>query len=214
MADAKCTALNGTCNNFGTTTTPALYCLQGCTLGGDSNQKCRNRSDLACYPANVADAASTAGYCYPFCSSDVECPTGKSCLYGICVDAAVALAAPGDPLGTHCDPAKAGMATDTCKEQCFGAVGASSSFCSKFCVVGSLTACSFVEKMTPLTGEHGLCFPLLTVSTKGDASGDVGLCFQQCDTVANCLDSKVDMGWTCDTTTAPDLGHGFCTPPP
>jgi hypothetical protein len=212
MADAKCTALSGACVNLGTTATPVLYCLQTCTLGGDPNQKCRNRSDVACFPS-TADLTATAGECIPMCSSDVECPTNKSCLFGVCLDAADAATVTGDPIGTHCDPSKFNTPMDTCREQCFGAVGTPPAFCTKYCSVNSLTACSFVEKMTPLTGEHGLCLAVVTASTAAataDPTGDLGICVQQCDTVADCLDAKAETGWTCDTTTEPALGHGFC----
>jgi hypothetical protein len=149
------------------------------------------------------------------CSSDVECPTNKSCLFGLCLDTADAMTVTGDPIGTHCDPSKFNTPMDTCREkQCFGTVGTPPAFCTKYCSVNSLTACSFVDKMTPLTGEHGLCLAIVTASTAAataDPTGDLGICVQQCDTVADCLDSKAETGWTCDTTTEPALGHGFCT---
>jgi hypothetical protein len=210
MADAKCTTLGGSCNDLGTMAVPALYCLQSCTLGGDATTKCHARTDVACFPSTSV-ATSNAGLCVPTCSSDVECPTGRSCAFNICFDSSVVtgpMGLTGDPLGSHCDPSLAGTANDTCKEQCVGAVGMPPAFCSTYCVVNSVTACNFVDKMTPLTGEHGICAPATTISGTGNgAIGDVGICVQQCDKNADCLDQTDTL--VCNTTDTTE--HGFCT---
>lgn len=212
--DANCTAANGTCENVNTTAAPKYYCFQNCTLQEDptKNNKCQQRTDVSCQPTS-STVGATAGVCFPTCSSDGECPTGRVCLFNFCVDTTVPANVPGLPLYSHCDtkavapttaadPVPAGL----CQESCLGSSMGTLAFCSTNCVLGSDTACNYALMSTALaTGvNHGVCTPY----NMGDQIGDVGYCVQQCDAAKDCRD-QTDTGLTCDTTVM-GLDHGFC----
>jgi hypothetical protein len=203
-----CGVANGYCVDFsaaGATTTQG-YCVQACSYGGEDRvSKCWGRQDVACVRGED-QSANVIGACFPICSSDRQCPTGRRCdsATGTCIDTPTA----GDPLGAYCVPPNpdGGAATDTCAGSCLR-LGAGT-ICTRYCVLGELNGCEWVGAgMSLAGGNHGVC-----LLGRSDArAGDLGFCAQQCDSVADCA-NKTDPGVMCDTTTVPiDIaGHGAC----
>ncbi len=206
--DSDCGA-SGLCLDVSATTTPMGYCFETCSFGL-AGTKCHSRTDVGCLTLD-ATTTPTTDVCYPVCSQDADCPTGRKCNLadGLCSDTA----STGDPLGTHCT-ASADASTTTCAGGCLpissGAdAGAPvASFCTMLCVVGNLDACNWAGAGMSLAtgGAHGVC----GIAASTAQVGDIGFCTQECDAVADCTD-KTDPGVSCDTSLMSTIGHGLCT---
>jgi hypothetical protein len=209
-ADTDCGGV-GTCLNVSAANATAVgYCFQSCTFGGADPTKCHSRTDVGCLTIDATTTPST-DVCFPVCSQDADCPTGRKCNLAdsLCSDTP----ATGDPLGTHCmsDP---DSGASNCQGGCLpvgGAAGGTApvaSFCSMLCVVGNLDACNWVGAGTSLTsgGAHGVC----ALASSTAQPGDIGFCTQECDTAASCSDQS-DPGLTCDTSLMSTIGHGICS---
>jgi hypothetical protein len=206
--DQKCGDIGGVCADISNAGDGSLYaCLQGCVLGSPPDTKCHARTDVACSPA-TSDQASTEGECDPTCSSNSECPAGRNCNFGVCIPISLMVPAT-DPTGTHCT-APMGL-PDSCNGSAvcltLTVANAPKTICSRACVLGSPTACDFVDSTMSLgTTPHAICLGQLTATPD---VGDIGFCIQQCDAASNCLD-QVDTGLFCDMTD-PNVPHGVCS---
>lgn len=209
-ADTDCGGVGICLNVSATGATPVGYCFQSCTFGGADPTKCHSRTDVGCLTID-ATTTPTTDVCFPVCSQDADCPSGRTCNLAdsLCSDTP----ATGDPLGTHCmsDP---DSGASNCQGGCLpvgGAAGGTvpvANFCSMLCVVGNLDACNWVGAGTSLTsgGAHGVC----ALASSAAQPGDIGFCTQECDTAASCTDQS-DPGLTCDTSAMSTIGHGVCS---
>lgn len=209
--DSDC-AGSGICLNVSDTGVAAIgYCFQTCTFGGTAGSaKCHGRTDVGCLTID-SSTNPTTDVCYPVCSQDSDCPTGRKCdvADSLCGDTA----APGDSLGTHC-ATDADSGTSNCAGGCLpvgssaGGTATVANFCTMLCVVGNLNACNWAGAGASLTsgGVHGVC----ALASSTAQVGDVGFCSQECDTAADCSD-KTDTGGTCDTSIMSTIGHGICS---
>lgn len=139
-------------------------------------QKCLGREDLTC--VSVAALGQQApepqpqiGICVPACQSDAAC-AGRRCdlLTGLCTDAP----ASGAPIGSACDT------PDACAGGlCLRASEQTERFCSGFCTLGT-NGCGFDGSEVRV---EATC---LLSQVPGEGAGDRGLCFELCDTAADC----------------------------
>jgi hypothetical protein len=207
--DADC-GTTGLCLDVSATSATMVgYCFQTCTFGQNA-PKCHARTDVGCLTLD-ATTTPTTDICYPVCSQDSDCPTGRKCNLAdsLCADTP----STGDPLGTHCvvDP---DASTTTCAAGCLplgsgtDGGGQVASFCTMLCVVGNLEACNWAGAGVPLStgGAHGVC----GIAAQNAQIGDVGFCTQECDAVTDCSD-KTDPGVSCDTSLMTTIGHGICS---
>ena len=213
-ADSECGA-DGICLNVSADSTSKQgYCFQTCTFGSDpGTSKCHGRPDVGCLTLQDADPTMNlpqVDVCYPVCSQDSDCPAGRKC--DVATAACGDVAAPGDPLGTHCTADPDG-GTSNCAGGCLP-IGSSSGmtvaahYCSMFCVFGNVDGCNSAAAGASLAsgGVHGVC----ALVAQNGTFGDMGFCTQECDALADCSD-KTDTGGTCDTTYMSDIGHGICS---
>jgi hypothetical protein len=210
-ADADCGGV-GICLRVSadSAATEVDYCFQSCTFGGTTS-KCHDRNDVGCLTID-ATTTPTTDICYPLCSQDSDCPTGRHCdlAYSFCRDAAPT----GDPLGTHC-VSNPDSGTSNCAGGCLpvgsaaGGTTAVANFCSMLCVVGNLDACNWVAAGSSLKtgGSHGVC----ALSSSTAQPGDIGFCTQECDVATDCSDQTDAAGLTCDTSLMSTIGHGLCS---
>jgi hypothetical protein len=197
------------CLDVSATTTPLGYCFQSCTFGG-AGAKCHQRTDVGCLTIDPTTTPTT-DVCYPVCSQDSDCPTGRVCNLAdsLCSDTPSI----GDPLGAHC-VSNPDASTTTCAAGCLplgsgtDGGGQVASFCSMLCVVGNLDACNWADASVALTsgGAHGACAIAAVIAQPGD----VGFCTQECDKAADCSD-QTDPGVSCDVTLIKTVGHGICS---
>jgi hypothetical protein len=188
----ECAPFGGKCVGL---TSSQGFCLQTCSLGSAPATKCQGRTDQACKGIYDNNDTLLYGACIPMCASDADCGS-RRCdpALGMCVDGAPSL----PPVGTPC------VANDACDAQGMCALGA----CTAWCRFGSFDSCGY--RRTPVdaaAGTVGACFAPLD-DPNGNA-GDVGFCWQLCDSPADCLVS----GWGCDMSYKGDWGHGLCRPP-
>jgi hypothetical protein len=193
--DAECAALDN--NSQCVVPVPGAQglCLRTCRSqnpGSVAENKCLGRRDLVCaseaYLGLAAYSESRqAGWCYPQCGSDEDCP-GRLCdlARGVCTDTASA----GLPLGAAC----------TASGQCSGAlcvqVGVGEAFCSAPCVFGERIGCGY--GIAPPTGVRGAaCLaPQMSGFLSSEGLHDVGFCAPLCSETSECL--QADRGWICD----------------
>jgi hypothetical protein len=174
-SQTDCTAVEpgSDCFNFGTSAAPKLYCLDGCTQGGDettASNKCQGRGDFSC--VDLSNTAVPDPFCLPLCRSDLECGTGLYCNKGNGVCSKTKPPA-GDPVGTACTPSSVaadGVTTIPGSDNCDG-----------FCI--RTTA----NNVTPVKGVCAeFCAGLLDCQYTGDKPG--GLCFGQLSETFGLLD--------------------------
>jgi hypothetical protein len=158
------------------------HCLEACTIGEVSDEKCRGEEGLVCATVeSLAEgakmramrAASTeAGVCRPLCSRDADCsPDVCNPRTGACDSEE----RQGDAFGAECDPSSE---ESTCEGICVEVEGAS--FCSHRCWFGSAENCGGEGADV----KAGLCrFP---EESRG-LIGDAGFCAVLCDTTADCV---------------------------
>jgi hypothetical protein len=197
-----CAALNSYCINFGTPSMPSnAWCLRFCSMGAGA--KCLQRTDMACAAEGLTN---THTLCIPMCASDADCG-GRKCdeETGLCVDTP----AQRDPTYSAC---VFNGPTQTCTEACVSFSQDAQKgkltpgICSRMCVIGAASACGR-DLASPLSsGLVGTC-----IGPRGTGAGDLGRCFQLCDSAADCRDK--DPGVVCDPSSIPVFGHGLCTPP-
>jgi hypothetical protein len=157
------------------------FCLQGCTEGIPSANKCQGRSDLVCTSLVDQNGNPTVSACQPSCGSDFDCGARK-CDFrtGICVDQTAGTL----PIGSPCDAA---AATDPCNGICV----------------------NFYDSQDAAAAKYGVCFATCSLNADGvgcgvdpsaqppfdvqclgpstSSAGDQGLCFQLCDCNGDCL---------------------------
>lgn len=205
----NCSNAGGICVGIDATGTNDV-CMLSCTPGGGANAtKCLNRPDVACSPLYDNQGVVVASACLPNCSQNADCPVGRKCdeRTNFCVD----VPNPGAPFGAHCAFDPTGR-TDACAGNCFpanqdAAQNVTASFCTRTCSVGFLNECDWVDQNTPARtgGPHGVCLPI----TQTYGFGDVGACFQLCDSAADCADQS-DPNLVCDKSAVANIGHGVC----
>lgn len=205
--DAECGALD----NFAQCVVPGAgaqgLCMRTCRSQDPTSigeNKCLGRRDLVCaseaYLGIAAYAESRqAGWCYPQCGSDEDCP-GRLCdlARGVCVDTP----SPGLGLGEAC----------TMSSQCSGNLcvqfGAGQAFCSAPCVFGERIGCGY--GISPPGGVRGAaCIaPQVTGFLSAEGQHDVGFCAQLCSETSECLQAA--SGWVCDES--PEVQSRFNRP--
>jgi hypothetical protein len=206
---AACDAAGGICVLTDANSTAGI-CMASCASGGGSAAvKCGRRPDVSCSPLFDNMGNPVANACVPNCSQDSDCPTGRKCdqRFNFCVDAPHA----GGAFGTHCVFDTTGK-MDSCAGSCFpsdfdNANNVTASFCSRSCTVGYLNECDWVDMNTTASsgGPHGVCLPI----QQNFGFGDLGFCFQLCDTAADCAD-QTDPNLVCDKSGMANIGHGVC----
>ncbi len=186
---------------------PAAGCSGGsCVLGCYSGEpvpgegKCRDRADLTCWSSAALgltpfDArVRQSGICLPACGSDEDCE-GRACdlASGLCVDTPTLGAATGEP----CDSA------DDCAGQVCQSSAAGPFFCSAFCSFGTF-GCGYGRNAEP---REAMCLGTAVFDASGsEGEGDVGICFELCDTPADCAQP----GWQCVASPEVRGRVGFC----
>ncbi len=189
-----CAAIGGHC--FGIKGNGAV-CYEPCKRGS-TDSKCHGRNDVACTAGRDRDNKAAAwDVCQPACGAATDCGAGRACdpSKGRCVDTADVKGGVAD--GTAC----VSPGPDTCSGECIkhevpAEAGTALAYvCGKGCVTGQ----------TPdVCGTLEACLYLYPGSTKGD----LGICLQLCDTVADCKDTVHDV--ECDPATIATYGHGNC----
>jgi hypothetical protein len=197
VSSAVCTPLGGLCVSLDGSATAKSYCLESCEPGPPllGSVKCHNRPEVACSPLN-----DTVAGCVPSCGSNAQCG-GRKCDpgLGVCVDQVT----PGSPVGASC---MANAATDSCNGFCRPLPGTMPvqggppvpGRCSAFCTFGALQACGFPAAACLQPAADGFDF------------GDIGYCYQLCDTIADC--SIRATNWVCDRdpVVVGAFGRGAC----
>lgn len=205
---ADCQALDGlsACGLFDATTNTG-YCI-GLCVPGASNVKCYAERAQACFesPNNPG-----LGACFPVCQSDAACGPGLFCDLGSAGLGVCTAAQPvGGDIGAPCtaDTAVTDCKSGVCVELANGSGAVSGSFCSANCTYGLVEGCGYDVVATE---RNALCGQ--AQSDTGDA-GDVGFCFELCDTPADCTQA----GWDCVENLSEEgqalVGRvGQCLPP-
>ena len=215
-ATTDCTGVEpgSDCFNFGTDAAPKLYCLDGCTQGGDETtaaNKCQGRGDFSC--VDLSQTSTPEAFCIPLCRSDVECGTGLYCNKGsgLCSKTKPT----GDPVGTACTPATTSAAgatvpgSDNCEGFCIrttaDGVTPVKGVCAEFCA--GLLDCGYKGAQP-----GGLCFGQLS-----DTFGllDLGYCLPSCDCTDGCpFPGDMCRAWTtAQQSFVTELGApGLCVP--
>jgi hypothetical protein len=184
------------------------YCLALCAPGNNPQGKCGMDRAQACVQS---PDDPTLGACFPACQSDLACGPGRFCdasdaNLGLCVDVKPV----GGIVGATCTQAT--EATDCASGICLsfpdGAGGTLGSFCSASCTYASLDGCGYAQGSTG--PREAAC---LQERFAGGRGGDLGFCFELCDSNTDCEQSA----WVCDPFTA-DLQtllgrQGQCVPP-
>jgi hypothetical protein len=195
----------------------------GCTADADcaSGQLCNTATgECAAPPANCTTDADCApeqlcnietGACValepPACTTDADCAPEQlcdvetgSCAAAPCVTDADCPGQLCNPSSGACIPAPAipigGACTDDtqCVAELCAPLGGST-FCSGFCLLGSVVGCE------PYGSDAFCLYPV---------QDDIGACLELCNTAADC----VQAGYRCLALTNPVNGHtGACLPP-
>jgi hypothetical protein len=190
------------------------YCIGLCIPGaGDNAIKCLPERSQACVPPPPTSTAPF-GACFPICQSDAGCGTGQFCDLGRSgLGLCSSTPPPGGDIGDPCTEAtaEADCKSGLCLTFADGAGNEAGSFCSANCTYGSLAGCGFAETIS--VPRQAVCAQSQAVD--GDF-GDIGFCFELCDTDADCAQAAA--GWTCSPDLTPQgqmlVGRtGLCQPP-
>lgn len=183
------------------------HCLEVCTIGAPSADKCQGSERLACATLDsiqqrettrsMAAGTGDEGACRPLCTKDSDCsPNTCNRRTGACERAT-----PGDGFGAECDP----LASDpSCEGICVEVEGVA--FCSQRCWFGSAENCGDEGAEQ----SEGLCrFPEESAGLIGDA----GFCAVLCDTDDDCVHPGLGcVAFTDDATEAIVGRAGVCAP--
>jgi hypothetical protein len=226
LCTADCSADSSVCTKFNAlcatdpdpnAVNPKSFCVEGCDNGpvARGQVKCHNRTDEACEPT---DSTLTVFTCTAICASDADCGARKCDIgSGLCMDKPTA----GDPVGSPC---MANAATDSCSGFCRALPGqnpvqggpAVPGRCSALCRFGGSEGCGWTRN--PVAGAGHAVGGCLLPALMGADIGDVGFCYQLCDSIADC--SIRDKDWVCDKDPTivngsaqmgiPAFNHGAC----
>jgi hypothetical protein len=189
-------------------TTGNGVCVSLCQPGA-GQVKCDPDRAQACISITQDDSV---GGCFPMCQSDAACGAGQFCdlgrgVFGVCT----ATPLTGGDVGAPCTAAtegvdcKSGICLTLTDDVSGDPIG---SFCSAGCTFGLRAGCGFDDANTPPRD----AFCLQPSDPAGDL-GDLGVCFEMCDTDADCTQA----GWQCLALTAAGqtfVGRvGECLPP-
>ena len=185
------------------------YCIGLCTPNGGQINCLSNRAQ-ACF--QLDDDTPTVGACFPVCQSDAACGDGQFCDQGRTgLGLCTTTEPPGGDIGAPCtnETAEADCKSGICITLLDAPGGSpTGSFCSANCTFGLLAGCGSTAPAG--TARDAIC--LQPQRATGDV-GDLGLCFELCDTAADCTQA----GWICDPLTADgqtQVGRvGECVPP-
>jgi hypothetical protein len=193
-------------------------CLRTCRSQDPTSiaeNKCLTRADVVCL-SEVAlrqatfSGARQAGWCFPQCGSDEDCP-GRVCDLGrgVCVNTAPA----GLPLGEHCEN-NVQCASSLCVSISAQGVTPIEAFCSAPCVVGQPVGCGYGPSVA---SRDAACFgPRFGGFLSSEGSGDSGFCVELCDVPADCAQATTH-DWTCIVSAGARerFGRaGICNPKP
>jgi hypothetical protein len=184
--ETSCRSFGGTCISFSSSPTAKSFCMETCTTGmvTPPSAKCHGRPDMVC-----AELVPTGFGCIPLCATDSDCGTRKCDLgTGFCTD----FVTPGAPIGSPCtdDPDCAGAFCypfDLTPD-----ASSSAGVCTALCRLGNLEGCKFRTGALDAGPPVGACL----LATPSADNGDVGICAQLCDSVADCTTN--DPRWTCN----------------
>jgi hypothetical protein len=176
------------------------FCIALC-LAGNNPQKCGDGSDFRAQACVENETAAPVGACFPFCTSDAGCGSGRFCALGgdaagLCVDTAPV----GGGIGVACDPEGEGAecASGICLTFSNTAGVAQGGFCSASCTFGAQFGCGYAPGTPETTPRDTFC---LQAQLDDGRPGDLGLCFEVCDVDADCVQGD----WVCDAFGSPDL---------
>jgi len=184
------------------------YCIALCQTGVDPGGP-NGATLLKCVGAEAcapASSMSNIGACYPVCTSDASCGSGRVCDIGtgLCVTTLPA----GGGIGAACTQATED--TDCASHICLQ-FNSGEGFCSGSCLLDTLEGCGFEEATT--APRKAAC---LAPQFQGAGAGDIGFCVELCDTATDCTQA----GWECSlfgadgASLAQALGRaGSCLPP-
>jgi len=144
--------------------------------------------------------------------TDADCGARKcDAATGLCVDSPHV----GKTVGSGCT-AMSGTSSNECAGGlCLPIVaaadgGATPGICTALCRLGTLDACAY--RSTPIDAGPPIGACVLPWGDIGYNNGDLGLCLQLCDTLADCSYSAPN--WTCRTDiTLNGFGHSVCIVP-
>jgi hypothetical protein len=209
QATAQCAAIDplSACGLIDSVTGDGV-CISLCQPGA-GQVKCDPDRAQACISITQDDSV---GGCFPMCQSDAACGAGKFCdlgrgVFGVCTTTApvggdVGAPCTADTEGTDC---KSGICL-TLTDDADAPIG---SFCSAGCTFGLRAGCGFDDSNA--TPRDAFCLQPQD-GTNGDL-GDLGICFEMCDTDADCA----QQGWQCVALTPEGqtfVGRvGECLPP-
>ena len=150
------------------------FCMQGCTPGQITGQKCQGRVNFAC---------DSRGFCTPTCTgTGNECGSRKCDLgTGLCVDSVTGTLPVGSTCNTKTMP-------DACRGNCerfSGGAGHVDTMCTGRCQLGGTAGCG-VDVASSTTFD---AFCIFGASDAG--TGDLGACAQLCDCNSDCLDKQL-----------------------
>lgn len=196
-------------------TTGIGFCIGLCQPGAAANAiKCGADRAQACFQF---PNSQEIGACFPVCQSDEACGEGLFCDLGATgLGLCTATAPVGGDIGAPCTPetAEADCKSGACVTLLDPETGAEAgSFCSANCTLGLIEGCGFPEVLPEGTARDAVC---LLPQVAGGGGGDLGFCFELCDTDADC--AQAGEGWVC----VQDLGDqaqaiigrsGECLPP-
>jgi hypothetical protein len=184
------------------------HCLEACTIGEPSSDKCQDDERIACATLDSIESApgtmrsrgvrtGDEGACRPLCTKDSDCsPDACNRRSGACERAVR-----GDAFGSPCEP---GTSDPSCEGICVEVEGVA--FCSQRCWFGSAGNCGDEDA----EGQTGLCrFP----EERGGRIGDVGFCAVLCDTDEACVHPELGCQAFEDDATGAIVGRaGVCAP--
>lgn len=194
-SSVECQALDPLSGCLGNEADPG-YCISLCTPGVDGPAKCFAGGETVARPQACVSFPQdpTVGACFPMCSSDAACGEGLFCDLGASgLGLCTATPPTGGGVGAPCTEATAedDCISDLCVTLLDPETGdPAGAFCSGACVFGLIEGCGFDDPSSVV--RDALC--LQPQQQNGDI-GDLGLCFELCDTSADC--TQADSGWEC-----------------
>jgi hypothetical protein len=186
------------------------FCLRLCQPG-EGGLKCEAVLAQAC--VQLPALGPELGVCFPMCQSDAACGPDRFCNLGGGDVTGLCGAEPpvGGDVGAPCtgltqaSDCKSGLCVDWTAADGVTVFG---SFCSAPCTYGLVAGCGY-DAVTAVPREASCNQAQLA----GGVAGDIGFCFELCDTATDCTQA----GWLCAPFTATDQAltgrRGQCLPP-